>query len=418
MSFNLMLGWQCGVKARVRGIPPLSVWFLFGWMVFEPGATWAQPPCCILNMSFERTTGSCFGANCGCDCTPTNFGLGDTWFSCPGWGCGSTDIGPNPGGSISMGTTAPTEGNTFLSMECNGPGGLGEGIAMGMCAGAPLKAGTQYCFTIDLITRNGGFGAGQSRLRIFGSAFACQMTQLLYDSPAITGAWQTYAFCFTPTADWNFLNFRVVNTVSGFHALGLDRLVSTSGNFPPQPEDPCILPVALIAFQGRPMASGNLISWTTVAERGHRAFSLERSLDGNAYEVIHQVNGEGESGRMKEYSYLDRFDVAGLRYYRLRQMDWDGGERVLRTIAVHNTIMGGRLAAAFDPGLDAIRIYATDAVWPLRIALFDAQGRMAIEHELDSEAALVPAHGLGNGLYQLRVTQATTAPSTKLLIQR
>jgi len=317
-----------------------------------------------------------------------------------------------------MGATVPTDGNTFMSMTCNGTGGLGEGIAMGMCAGAPLKAGTLYCFTIDLITRNGGFGAGQSRLRIFGSAFACQMTQLLYDSPAITGAWQTYSFCFTPTADWNFLNFRVVNAVSGFHALGLDRLVSTSGNFPPQPPDPCVLPVALLDFKGKPTADGNLITWATASEHAHRAFQLERSTDGLNFEVIHVVNGRGDVSQLTEYSFHDRFDVVGLRYYRLRQIDMDGTEQALRTVAVHNTLAGGSLAAVFDSGADAIRIIAQDHLWPMTLMIVDAQGRMVRQQVIDAESSMVSAHGMPDGLYYLRSSDQVGIPVTKLLLHR
>jgi len=317
-----------------------------------------------------------------------------------------------------MGTTMPTQGNTFLSMTCNGSGGLGEGIAMGLCAGAPLKAGTQYCFTLDLITRNGSFGAGQSRLRIFGSATGCQMTELLYDSPAITGAWQTYPFCFTPSADWAFLNFRVVNTVSGFHALGLDRLVSTSGNFPPQPEDPCLLPVALIAFNGKPTLGGNLITWATAAERGHRAFQLERSNDGHSYEFIHEVGGQGGASQVTEYSFLDEFDVIGLRYYRLRQLDWDGMDRVLRTIAVRHSSLSSGLSAVYDQAANEVHIRTLDHLWPLALSLSDAQGRLVRKLILDTEASTIPVRGLPDGLYHLRATEHPGMPGTKLLLHR
>ena len=108
---------------------------------------------CEVNMSFERAAGSCFGQNCGCPCFPDPVSPGETWTSCPAWGCGSTDIGPNPGGSVNMGNTQPTVGNSFLSMECSGgPGGAGEGVSMTLCAGFALETGQQYCFSIDLIT--------------------------------------------------------------------------------------------------------------------------------------------------------------------------------------------------------------------------------------------------------------------------
>jgi hypothetical protein len=209
--------------------------FAAGLVLAASGAVSAQ--CiCTLNMSFERAAGSCFGQDIGpTNCIPNAIGPGETWTSCTSWGCGSTDIGPNPGGSISMGNTQPTDGNSFLSMECSGgPGGAGEGISMSLCEGISLQAGQQYCFAIDLITRNGGFGAGSSGLVIYGSNSPCQTTQTLWTLPQATGAWQTYNFCFTPTGNWTVISFRVLNPSSGFSAIGLDNWRSTDGLFPPQ----------------------------------------------------------------------------------------------------------------------------------------------------------------------------------------
>lgn len=137
-----------------------------------------------------------------------------------------------------MGNTQPTEGNSFLSMTCSGgPGGEGEGISVTLCTGVTLTAGTQYCFSLDLITRaNFGNSAGTSRLRIYGSAAQCQTSQLLWDSPQLTGQWQTYNFCFTPTSNWNVVSFRVVNAQGGFTSVGVDRWISTDGLFPPSEE--------------------------------------------------------------------------------------------------------------------------------------------------------------------------------------
>jgi gliding motility-associated-like protein len=116
---------------------------------------------------------------------------------------------------------------------------MGEGVSLTLCTGITLTAGTQYCFSLDLITRaNFGNSAGTSRLRIYGSSSTCQTTQLLWDSPSLTGQWQTYNFCFTPTGNWNVISFRVVNAQGGFTSVGVDRWLSTDGLFPPSEEVP------------------------------------------------------------------------------------------------------------------------------------------------------------------------------------
>lgn len=379
----------------------------------------AQPPCCIINMSFERTAGSCFGANCGCTCTPNNFALGDTWFSCPGWGCGSTDIGPNPGGDISMGTTAPTQGNTFLSMTCNGgPSNMGEGIAMGLCTGITLTAGTQYCFSIDLITRNGLFGAGNSRLRIFGSAFACQTTELLYDSPALTGAWQTYNFCFTPTGNWAFLNFRVVNATSGFHALGLDRMVSTDGNFPPQPPEPCLLPVVLVDFSGEATAQGNEVRWSTASEASNARFIVEKSRDGIEFQAVGEVAGAGDAAALQQYRMLDHHDVLGTRYYRLVQIDTDERRTLSKVITVLNQPDSGQMHAYFDPILGSLVIHFGEEPIGGSVQLAFKDGRIIKQVNVEGITSIIPAVELPDGIYLVHATLGQRKVVCKVILQR
>lgn len=183
---------------------------------------------CKINMSFERAAGGCFGQNCNCNCLPDNGQ--DSWEQCASWGCGSTDI--EPGGNLTIGNIQPSDGKNFMSMTC-GPDG--EGNSVRLCAGAPLKSGTQYCFTIDLLTKG-----GSTALALYGANSACTTSQLLWKSPTITSAsWTTQSFCFTPTSDWTYISFRVVE---GSGAIGVDNWKSTDGKFPPQPDGTACAP--------------------------------------------------------------------------------------------------------------------------------------------------------------------------------
>src|SRR6185295_244826 len=132
---------------------------------------------CKINMSFERASGGCFGQDCNCNCLPDNGQ--DSWVQCKDWGCGSTDI--EPGGNISINGVDPTDGKTFMSMTC---GPTGEGNAVKLCDGAPLKAGVKYSFTIDLISKG-----GKGSLALYGANASCPAAgmQLLWTSnPAST----------------------------------------------------------------------------------------------------------------------------------------------------------------------------------------------------------------------------------------
>lgn len=187
---------------------------------------------CKVNMSFERAEGGCFGQNCNCNCLPDNGQ--DSWEQCTTWGYGSTDI--EPGGNMTIGNIPASDGKTFMSMT-GGPNG--EGNSLKLCAGAPLKAGTKYCFSIDLLTK-----AGNTSLALYGATSACTTSELLWKSEMVTSAtWSTQTFCFTPTSDWTYISFRVLE---GSGALGVDNWKSTDGKFPPQPDNTACGPTVVV----------------------------------------------------------------------------------------------------------------------------------------------------------------------------
>lgn len=213
---------------------------------------------CKINMSFERADGGCFGQNCSCNCLPDNGQ--DTWEQCTSWGCGSTDI--EPGGNLTIGNIQPSHGNSFMSMTC---GPEGEGNSVKLCAGAPLKSGTQYCFTIDLLTKG-----GNTALALYGANSACTTSQLLWKSPAITSAsWTTQTFCFTPTSDWTYISFRVVD---GSGALGVDNWKSTDGKFPPQPDGTACAPT--VSVRDTSVCANGCTQLTAIGKGGTPPYSF------------------------------------------------------------------------------------------------------------------------------------------------
>jgi hypothetical protein len=67
-----------------------------------------------------------------------------------------------------------------------------------------------------------------------------------------------------------------------------------------------------------------LIKWKTATEINNDYFTLERSKDGVAYEVIAVIQGAGNSTTEIEYRFIDEFPLSGISYYRLKQTDYDG----------------------------------------------------------------------------------------------
>lgn len=85
------------------------------------------------------------------------------------------------------------------------------------------------------------------------------------------------------------------------------------------------LPIELISFTLKPLVDRKVeLGWITSSEINNDYFTLERSLNGQQWEVIAQIAGAGNSTELLEYSFIDENPLFGVSYYRLKQTDYDG----------------------------------------------------------------------------------------------
>jgi hypothetical protein len=86
------------------------------------------------------------------------------------------------------------------------------------------------------------------------------------------------------------------------------------------------LPVSLMAFRAERQGREALLTWTTASEQQNRGFGVEVSTDGKVFRELGFVAAETESSNSpRSYRYADASTgKAGIRYYRLRQEDFNG----------------------------------------------------------------------------------------------
>ena len=87
---------------------------------------------------------------------------------------------------------------------------------------------------------------------------------------------------------------------------------------------PTVVPVELISFSAVIVENGIKLNWFTATETNNAGFAIERSLDGTNYSEIFFVGGNGTTTNRNVYTYLDKTARAGINYYRLKQIDFDG----------------------------------------------------------------------------------------------
>ncbi|GEM_PF-4150300 len=89
-------------------------------------------------------------------------------------------------------------------------------------------------------------------------------------------------------------------------------------------EDATPLPVEMLYFLGFQEAESVILNWATATEINNDHFEVQRSIDGQEWQVIGIVDGFGTTSTQQDYSFIDTDPEIGIAYYRLRQVDFDG----------------------------------------------------------------------------------------------
>lgn len=85
-----------------------------------------------------------------------------------------------------------------------------------------------------------------------------------------------------------------------------------------------ILPITLLGFGAHSQHGEVVIKWKTAREINNDYFTVERSPDGKNWSQIVRKDAAGDSQSELYYQETDRYPLAGMSYYRLRQTDYDG----------------------------------------------------------------------------------------------
>lgn len=96
------------------------------------------------------------------------------------------------------------------------------------------------------------------------------------------------------------------------------------------------LPIELLYFSAELMDTDVLLSWKTASEKNNDFFTVEKTLDGENYEVIGILDGAGNSISPRTYDLYDFNIQQVINYYRLIQTDYDGNSTYSKLVSVDN----------------------------------------------------------------------------------
>lgn len=186
-------------------------------------------------------------------------------------------------------------------------------------------------------------------------------------------------------------------------------------------------PVEWLAFQAVWQANDAQISWATASESSSDYFAIERSLDGQAFHEMGQVQAAGNSSTTSQYSFTDE-KAADLKltkyFYRLKQVDQNGEFEYSNTIELDLTLREGdiSLAAYPNPAQDMIEIrYAAFQAGALSLRIFNSFGQLVhekdIRYDKGNQFQSLDISNWTPGVYVIELASENYASSLKIVKQ-
>ncbi len=134
------------------------------------------------------------------------------------------------------------------------------------------------------------------------------------------------------------------------------------------------LPVKMLSFVASTSHNNKThLKWQTGSEINNDYFSVERSLDGERWETIGQVNGKGNSTEVNEYEFFDITSPNAWTYYRLKQVDFNGVFEYSSVEAVKGRKIQLISEVYPNPSNGSLFVRASSDV--TYVTLFDSMGR-------------------------------------------
>ncbi len=214
----------------------------------------------------------------------------------------------------------------------------------------------------------------------------------------------------------------VTSTTFGSNML---TVVGYLGTFSPFAisEGTSALPVELTAFNANCTENATTINWQTASEHNSASFDVEKSRDGDNWNIIETVQAAGNSTSILDYSVTDAEQVSGVVYYRLNQIDQNGASKIYGPISANCGEAVDFTAIVFpNPASGMVTIEMnTPIAQTVSIQICGTDGKAIMQRnntlELGTTQIPLSIESLKAGVYTVKVSGENTMKTIKLIVQ-
>jgi hypothetical protein len=170
------------------------------------------------------------------------------------------------------------------------------------------------------------------------------------------------------------------------------------------------LPVELISFNGTCNEGMINLLWQTASEFNSSHFDVEKSTDGETWRVLATIPSAGTSNELLTYQALDNNGTNGANYYRLRQVDIDGKEKLYDPINVSCVeTTAGYFTSYPNPSGNEFQVVVNnkEILGACTLNIVDVHGKVIDQRSIDMKDGInmfVINETLNPGIYFLNIT--------------
>jgi hypothetical protein len=173
------------------------------------------------------------------------------------------------------------------------------------------------------------------------------------------------------------------------------------------------LPVELVSFTGACDEGIINLTWQTASEFNSSHFDVEKSRDGENWQLLTTLPSAGTSNELITYQSTDQNGTEGNNYFRLRQVDIDGTEKLYDPINVScSEVTTGYFSSFPNPSGSAFQVVVNnkELIGTCTLNMVDASGKVIEQRTIDVKEGInlfVINQELNPGIYFLNISNGS-----------
>jgi serine protease AprX len=174
-----------------------------------------------------------------------------------------------------------------------------------------------------------------------------------------------------------------------------------------------LLPVELFSFTGAPDGMDVRLHWETSSIGGLNHFEVEHAIDGSQFGLLGKVAFSPVQASTAIFGYLHEQPGAGINYYRLKMVDFDGSYEYSNVVVIQMAGVSEVMLFPNPAGSSLSLVAKMAADEEVLVRIFDAAGRLVQEMPATTGTGMLSAsvqtEDLASGVYFIEIIGGNSA---------